>query len=409
MAQGVGDAMNSSKERISSEDDLERLRQVHALRIGGRVELPVLVGASDVAKMTWKRWAELSHLTHASLELHEDSDPACLWLHTLDNTGRFSRWVLERVAQVYETTADDLKARFRGATEHDIGALWARAARVASWPQGCEAECERQFLAALRSLKGSPLGRPTERPATEFVRALSSSLPETLRPALLLCPSSDDPKPVRRVLRVVQRVPVLPLAIQVRQADLQSLCAALSDIEAAMLREGSIVLSAASGETEPSQAWIEEVQSLLAQTSGDAPTLEDVRRVSRSGSDQPLFRSGAEALLFAYLERWPETRGRFKPNARPGFLFGDREAELDFYSEAERLVIELDGSGFHLPSDRQELKQCYRRDRAKDWVIQRHGLRVVRFLSEDVGPLISTIRDRVGEALRSNSHEGLPP
>jgi hypothetical protein len=94
-----------------------------------------------------------------------------------------------------------------------------------------------------------------------------------------------------------------------------------------------------------------------------------------------------------FLESLPETAGRFEQNATFDFEFGARAAELDLLCRSPRVAIELDGY-FHFlgPDD-------YRRDRTKDWELQRRGFVVLRFLAEDVIPRLETIRERILDAL----------
>ena len=104
-------------------------------------------------------------------------------------------------------------------------------------------------------------------------------------------------------------------------------------------------------------------------------------------------RSAAERFLVEFLESLPETAGRFELNATLDFRFGPRPAEVDLLCRSPRIAIELDGYFHFLKSD------GYRRDRSKDWELQRRGFVVLRFLAEDVIPQLETIRDRILEAM----------
>ena len=101
----------------------------------------------------------------------------------------------------------------------------------------------------------------------------------------------------------------------------------------------------------------------------------------------------AERFLFSFLESLPETAGRFELNAALDFHFGPRPAEVDLLCRSPRIAIELDGYFHFLAPD------GYRRDRAKDWELQRRGFVVLRFLAEDVIPQLEMIRDRILDAL----------
>jgi hypothetical protein len=112
---------------------------------------------------------------------------------------------------------------------------------------------------------------------------------------------------------------------------------------------------------------------------------------TRADSDRA--RSAAERFLFAFLESLPETAGRFELNASLDFEFGPRPAEIDLLCRSSRVAVELDGYFHFLAPD------GYRRDRSKDWELQRRGFIVLRFLAEDVIPQLEIIRDRVLAAL----------
>ena len=90
------------------------------------------------------------------------------------------------------------------------------------------------------------------------------------------------------------------------------------------------------------------------------------------------FRSVHEAFLFEQLESMPQTAGLFRPNHPLEFRHGHQMAEGDLVAESLKLAVEVDGGFYHLNAEQ------YRRDRRKDWLYQRHGYLVLRFLAEDV-------------------------
>ncbi len=114
-------------------------------------------------------------------------------------------------------------------------------------------------------------------------------------------------------------------------------------------------------------------------------------------------RSAAERFLFERLETLPATAGAFLLNQSLDFHHGPALAQADLYAASLRLVIELDGSYFHLREP-----AAYRRDRKKDWEYQRRGYLVLRFLSEDVVERLEEILDTILAAVeyrRSPSQE----
>ena len=101
-------------------------------------------------------------------------------------------------------------------------------------------------------------------------------------------------------------------------------------------------------------------------------------------------RSAAERFLFERLESLPATAGLFALNQRLDFHHGPALAEVDLLAARFRLVVELDGSYYHLRDS-----AAYRRDRRKDWELQRRGYLVLRFLSDDVVERLEEILDTI--------------
>jgi very-short-patch-repair endonuclease len=82
--------------------------------------------------------------------------------------------------------------------------------------------------------------------------------------------------------------------------------------------------------------------------------------------------------------------------------FGGRPLEIDLSSSSLRIAVEIDGF-FHFRDD-----DAYRRDRRKDFLLQREGYFVVRILAEDVAcrlqEAVATVHEAM--ALRSPSQKG---
>lgn len=105
-------------------------------------------------------------------------------------------------------------------------------------------------------------------------------------------------------------------------------------------------------------------------------------------------RSASEAFLFRRLETLPETKGRFRLNAKLPIAFdGNGSMEVDFLCPDARVAVELDG-GQHLADT-----AAYRRDRRKDRLLQEHGYFVLRFLTEDLGRNLDDVLDAILRAL----------
>jgi hypothetical protein len=201
------------------------------------------------------------------------------------------------------------------------------------------------------------------------------------------------------------RVPALSIAVAVPAGVWEQYVNAAPESRAkALLKEGECAVPV----IDPTTAEQVLVEAGIAQTAAatvaahgaDVDLLESAVAAVRATAAPPTTpeeddraRSAAERFLFTFLESLPETTGRFELNAVLDFAFGPRAAEVDLLCRSPRIAVELDGYYHFLAAD------CYRRDRAKDWELQRRGFIVLRFLAEDVIPQLENIRDRILDAL----------
>lgn len=138
-----------------------------------------------------------------------------------------------------------------------------------------------------------------------------------------------------------------------------------------------------------------------------------LRRLMRDGLDETLaelyaqmtfpdvtLRSDAEAFLYRRLQSLPETAGKFEPNGILNIPFGkSHEMEVDFLWRSGKVAVELDGEQ-HLHD-----AVAWRRDRAKDRLLQQHGYLILRFLAVDLGENL----DEVLDSIRSSVMPGALP
>lgn len=149
----------------------------------------------------------------------------------------------------------------------------------------------------------------------------------------------------------------------------------------------------------------------------DKTYAETIKRLARDGADgetADLFvaaalaqrgqapevggRSAAEKFLFRYLEAMPATKGLFALNGRLPVPFGPNDfMEVDLLCASRRLAVEIDGK-FHFASP-----ENYRRDRRKDFLLQKADYLVLRFLAEDVVERLPEVLDAIHAALDSRA------
>jgi len=142
----------------------------------------------------------------------------------------------------------------------------------------------------------------------------------------------------------------------------------------------------------------ETIQRLERDGLGESLANAFIQAVASSGNpsehETGKARSAAEAFLFARLESLPETSSVFSLNEHLDIPFGSNASmEIDLLSREHRIAIEIDGY-YHF----QEA-QSYRCDRRKDYLIQKNGFLVLRFLAEDIVTHLETILDTILESL----------
>ena len=147
----------------------------------------------------------------------------------------------------------------------------------------------------------------------------------------------------------------------------------------------------------------------------DESCADSIRRLGRDGVDAEtadLFiraalakagerdsaRSAAERFLFKFLDGLLRTKGLFTLNGRIDVPFGPNPfMEVDLLCGAKRLAVEIDGA-FHFTD-----AEHYRRDRRKDFLLQKNGYLVLRFPAEDVTHRLTQIMDEIAAAIWSRS------
>lgn len=124
--------------------------------------------------------------------------------------------------------------------------------------------------------------------------------------------------------------------------------------------------------------------------------------VPKEARDEARARSNAEAFLFRRLETLPPTQGRFELNACLPIPFaGAEDMEVDLVDRKARIVLEIDGI-YHFGAE-----DAYRRDRRKDFLLQKFGYMVLRFLAGDVSRRLGDILDTLFVALHDRDTAGM--
>lgn len=391
----------------------EREERLHQGTLGGNSsDLVVIVGDEAEACSSWNSRCEHLGLPCAVIDLGSKVSPPVAWLETACGTAQLRSQIMT-VLGAPPTPYTSLEDFLQRATLYDRREHLEAALARLSLPRSVEELTRALYLAppgdrrpavtqALERARTPTLG--DEQGALDFAAAVATWQPPGTQAALLARGGAEAATgsvdvALSRVVRLKRVVPAIPVAIALAPESWANLSHRLRRlIPSVNVEHLSSRLPLGHLEAVPATALMK------IETAGGPSVAKvkaaAVRHFPGHGFEDLDFRSQAELVLYYWLEHWPETRQKFAPNVLMDFSFGNSAAEVDLFSSELRLAIELDGAHFHLPADAEARVATYRRDRAKDWLLQQEGILVLRFLSEDVFARLEEIRLRIIAAVR---------
>ena len=375
--------------------------------------LSVLAGPPALGLSCWREWARAAG---RPILLLSEPDPDALakqWVDavfvehdSLPDAFRFLATGLER-------TATELEGVVARMTRHELDLFLKRA-----FPGG-PAEPVARLCAFLVECRGEEVTAehvldclPTnEEPFAALVDAASQLLSASAIPATILVQGGSRPAPdwvaasSRMLADLAMGCPPVAFALAVRSADFEEHMAAAPESRAkALCREGVIPIGGL--DTEDVCTLLQEdldrsirrlvedgaTGELIAAYEAAAACTVTGKPGTREEDDRA--RSEAERFLYLRLETLPETAGLFELNGLMAFPFGRMpRMEVDLVSREFKIAIEIDGY-YHFQDH-----YAYRRDRYKDFILQKKGFMVLRFLADDVVVRQEHVQDVILETL----------
>ena len=369
-------------------------------RTTGVPTVSLLVGPIGAGVGTWRRWATAKG--RGVVVANGNLFPSVAWVRSVAEQIDLPRAAVQCLARRAERDPDEFLASWRVKTLADRERFWSTLE-----PEADDDLLRQIAILAVNQSSPSTVSTSLSNLGENIVSTIVRLVPSTVWPSVLFVSgSTDDFSSVGNVAaKWTMRTPAVPIAVAVPTEVWDEFLTTAPESRAkALLREGEVSVPAMDTATVKrtlSEAGV--VGSALAAVAAkgaDAALVEAAIAAVRATVAPPTneieddrARSAAERFLLEFLESLPETAGRFELNAALDFRFGPRPAEVDLLCRSLRIAIELDGY-FHF------LKPGgYRRDRTKDWELQRRGFVVLRFLAEDVIPQLEMIRDRILEAV----------
>jgi hypothetical protein len=394
--------------------------------------LSVLAGPPLAGLRRWRSWLVGSPRPSEVTPLTEPGDVVRLLAAALAQHRNLADDALKVVAGWRGLPVAELRAKLATQTESDLNVflemlpvdrtrdLVAVTLLLLRWQHQNSLPAPQQFLDRLEEALHWPKSA-----ALRLLATIAALAPATEWPALFLAADGVDTLPgwlvkaSRTAAALATCLPALPIGLAVPCVVLDEyLSTAVESQAVALLREGCIILPPGNRQ---------ELSRRVEETGGDvaaaAPAIETI--LERGGDaglatrlaevacaiacldeaneeTEEQARSQAERFLFELLDSQPAIAGLFELNGTLDFRFGPRPAEVDLLARSLRLAVELDGGFWHLRDP-----ESYRRDRRKDWELQRRGFLVLRFLAEDVVYQPQEILDTIGAAVayRRRSNE----
>ncbi len=371
------------------------------LRTSGVPTITVLVGATSSCEAVWRAWAE-HEARDVVVATHDVTRALRAWMLS---GGRTEVSLFRLLAERLNMSPEELTRRVSRSTVHERRRMLTRAALGLGEP--VSTLCDRWLRATSES---TTLDEAFEALCCEgHERACAADWLRHLfraeaMPAVLCEPGQSSGQvsaATHALYQVMEVCPSLPVALAVTiEAFNDYLLNEPESREKALLRGAVIAL-----EHEPPvrQEW-QAVALSLKQAGASETTLAAFERLAQSPLERLRHddgaRSEAERFLANLLAELPFTAGLFELNGHLPIPFGSRpDMEVDLLCRRFKVALEVDG--YHHFQDEAR----YRADRAKDYLLQRQGYLVLRFLAEDVVKNLEAIIERLHDALDSRSSQ----
>jgi hypothetical protein len=386
--------MNAAKTTSVCGDPTAVLERHAVRRATGVPTVSLLVGPAGACVGTWRRWA--ARAGRNVVVAHRHPFPFAEWIGALAEQVDLSAAALRCLAER------------AGRDPSELLSAWPRKTQAErdSFCNNLPPQADDDLLRAVAELPfnsgptaAAALGERGER-VIPVIAGLGR--PASWPAVLQVAGSTADFRSISQTgITWVTRLPDLPMGVAVPAGVWDEFCRTAPESRAkALLGEGEVVVPSLDRQTvEQTLADAGAVgtsAAVISASGADEALLESAVAAARATAAPPVTqreddraRSAAERFLYNFLESLPETAGRFELNGDLEFAFGPRPAEVDLLCRSPRIAIELDGHFHFLGPD------GYRRDRTKDWELQRRGFVVLRFLAEDVIPQLEIVRDRI--------------
>lgn len=396
----------------------------HLQRLQSIPTISFLAGSTVAARELWSHWLNESGRTFLACPYGSRLSLFESWVSGIARDQRLNlrQFVLEKLAGLAGKSVQTLSCWLENTSEYQKRLFWRQLspqAQILLW----------QWLLDLTA-PGKGLDSPKSLILPEWFTAESfqaiaggiastvALIPEDRVPGIMVQFRRDEPldwirNALTELVELAEAVPTLPIAVSLPFELAEPILTQGRESRAkAILRNGWIEIPPP--QRESLENWLRDrgvkagkrQQAIidLAEKYGASERMLETATLLTEPDCKPeteeedkKYRSQAERLLYDFLESRATTAGRFQLNERLDFNFGSQPIEVDLVDCQSKLAIEIDGY-YHFKS-----LENYRRDRRKDYELQRHGYIILRFLAQDIVSELEEIFQRVEKVLALNS------
>ena len=368
--------------------------------------LTVLTGTLNDTQGIWCHWIQQESRDTVVWSSGMAKSLSISWIEKLLVRADLQHQLLLYLAQANQCTAEEILLTLRNKSSYELEIfqrqlpiqLSTQESLLLSWFL-TQIALSRELTPDLASNLAQAMKLEDGENLAQGITAFTKLLPVAVLPGLLVEMTDDEllRSPFTRILaQIAECLPEIPVALSIVPAHFENYCikAPESRIKA-MLRLGIIKAQPYSNSH---YILSDKTNQILRQCNAPTQLYEEAQSlfwlIAEKKDDPSIARSQAEQFLFHILEWVPETRGVFKLNVKMPFKFGNRLMEIDLFSTADRIALEIDGY-YHFQGP-----ESWRRDRRKDLALQMQDVLILRFLAEDVVSRLDEILDSVYQALQ---------
>ncbi|MFO7580504.1 MAG: DUF559 domain-containing protein [Nitrosomonas halophila] len=380
---------------------------IHSQRRGqGTPVLTVLTGTLNDTQEIWCRWIQQEGRDTVIWTPRMTKPLPISWLEKLLARPDLKYQLLLYLAKISHYAPEDLILKLANKSSYELD-IFQQQLPVQLTTQGSlllkwfltQITLSRELTSDLALNLAQAIQLEDDQNLAQGIMTFIELLPAAILPGLLVEVTDDEllQRPFIRILaQIAERLPEMPIALSIMPAHFENYCTKAPESRIkAMLRQNVIETRS---HTNSRGTLPDKTDRILQQYSAPIQLYEEAKSllqlIADKKDDPSLARSQAEQFLFHMLEWVPETRGVFQLNVKMPFKFGNRPMEIDLFATSDQIALEIDGY-YHFQDS-----ESWRRDRRKDFILQMHGILVLRFLAEDVVSRLDEILDAVRQALQ---------